>query len=153
MATIGATVHAWREIMGVNTSKFNGPDIENYLKAEFGQDFFSAVDKNNSDPLVQFADQSLCSYKIKKCPEKKWTASIKRECPRRIDGNTLWLNPQEWQELDLYRIDDVRIPPKAYTEEQWDKLRLMMDRVFSDKKFDKVRELFIKYRNDYVSST
>uniref|UniRef100_A0A914PAS5 Uncharacterized protein n=1 Tax=Panagrolaimus davidi TaxID=227884 RepID=A0A914PAS5_9BILA len=65
MGTIGATIKAWKDIMGFNKNVFTVDEIENYVINEFGEKFFKTDgDEIKRGSNIWFADQSLISYKI-----------------------------------------------------------------------------------------
>lgn len=54
------------QILGFNQSVLNVDEIEDYIIAEFGKDFFRSNDKYSKiyATSIWFADQSLISYKL-----------------------------------------------------------------------------------------
>uniref|UniRef100_A0A7E4V334 Glycosyltransferase family 8 protein n=1 Tax=Panagrellus redivivus TaxID=6233 RepID=A0A7E4V334_PANRE len=157
MITLGATVAAWREIMGFNSTNFNGSDIENYLHTEFGQGFFHPTDGEKEDlksTLIWYADQSLCSYKIaewfKQDPANRWSTTMTRACARRID-RAMWPAPTQMQNYDLNQWDDAHLIEWGFKEGQWQLFKPLVTLLFKDSEYAPLRERLDKYRADYIA--
>uniref|UniRef100_A0A7E4W7U1 Glycosyltransferase family 8 protein n=1 Tax=Panagrellus redivivus TaxID=6233 RepID=A0A7E4W7U1_PANRE len=157
MTTIGATVSAWREIMGFRWKKFSGEDIELYLKTEFGQNFFHPDDGERADlksSLIWYADQALVSYKIsrwfKRNSKNKWSTTLPQACSRRIDRAD-WPMPSNMSKIDLTEWDDAHVPEWGFKAGQWHLFKPLINRLFEGEKYEELRKRFEKYRVDYIS--
>uniref|UniRef100_A0A7E4UX61 Phosphoenolpyruvate carboxykinase n=1 Tax=Panagrellus redivivus TaxID=6233 RepID=A0A7E4UX61_PANRE len=159
MSTIATHVSTWREIMGFSSPDYNATNIESYLKAEFGQNFFHPNDGDKLDLLKQklkwFVDQIIVSYKIdewfKSNPDNRAATTLTRGgCHPRID-RIEWPEPKDMAKLDLNLLGDAHVLEQGYADGQWERFRPLIELVFKGNEYESLRKRFDQYRSDYVA--
>uniref|UniRef100_A0A914PGB8 Uncharacterized protein n=1 Tax=Panagrolaimus davidi TaxID=227884 RepID=A0A914PGB8_9BILA len=137
MGTIGATVKAWKEIMGFNDTLMSLKEIEEYIFGEFGENVFHTNDDANRRLVGSFI-----------CTSNRNFLSEHVRAPIRIDRIN-WPTEEEFAKMKIEDWDDCHQPTAAFADLEWEKFKPFLDFAFS---YDpKLIERFVKYRDDFVS--
>ena len=129
-------------------------EIEDYVIAEFGADFFRPDDDKNPrlvGSAIWYADQSLISYKISEWfnSTNKLHTSEFTQRPRRIDRSK-WPKSEEFLKMDIQKLDDCHLPRNVYLDVEWKKFKPFLNLVF--KNDTSLIEKFEQYRRDFVAT-